>query len=316
MRLAQTDTRMTIRPLGLIMLLLAPAAGALLAGYVEPARYLALGAVLALQLSLLAHPVASFSILLPLVYGASAVTAHATEGVIALIVPVAAAVGAASSLGYQRGLLAVLAAALIGSSEAAVPSDVLVRAAAMLAGSSYAYLLAVTVLRDVRLEARAVNPQTALSYAVLLAVLVMAAWFIARYADLAHPWWLPLAVAAVGEPAVAKPPRSSMLRLLAAFSGTVVLVVLVGGVESPVLHAALVVVLAFVMLAGVRRWRWLPAVLVTPLLVLLACRDAGHASVTDGLGALLLASLLVFCLAALGQWVLWALRADSGRLAV
>lgn len=307
---------MTIRALGLTMLLLAPAAGALLAGHGEPARYLALGAVLALQLSLLARPVATFSILLPTVYAAAAITANATDGVIALIVAVAAAVGAASSLGYQRGLLAVLAAALIGSSEAAVPSEVAYRAAAILAGSSYAYLLAITVLRDVRVEASAVNPQTALSYAVLLAVLVMAAWFIARYADLAHPWWLPLAVAAVGEPAADKSPRHSMVRLLATLAGTVALVVLVGGVESPVLHAALVVALAFVMLAGVRRWHWLPSVLITPLLVLLACRDAGHASMTDGLGAMLLASLLVFCLAALGQWVLWALRADSGRVAV
>jgi hypothetical protein len=307
---------MTIRALGLVMLLLAPATGALLAGFVEPARYLALGALLALQLSLLARPVATFSILLPMVYAASAVTAHATGGVIALIVAVAAAVGAASSLGYQRGLLAVLAAALIGSSEAALPSDVLSRAAAMLAGGSCAYLLAVTVLRDVHIEASAVKPQTALSYAVLLAVLVMAAWFIARYAGLSHPWWLPLAVAAVGEPAVDRLPRRSMARLLAALAGTVALVVLVAGVESPALRAALVVVLAFVMLVGVRRWRWFPAVLVTPLLLLVASRDIGHASVTEGLGALLLASLLVFCLAALGQWVLWALRADSGRLAV
>lgn len=307
---------MTIRALGMTMLLLAPAAGALLAGHAEPARYLALGAVLSLQLSLLARPVAGFSILLPTVYAAAAITANATEGVIALIVAVAAAVGAASSLGYQRGLLAVLAAVLIGSSEAAVPSDVLLRAAAMLAGSSYGYLLAVTVLRDVRIEASAVHPPTALSYAVLLAVLVMAAWLIARYAGLAHAWWLPFAAAAVGEPTVDKSARRSLLRLLAAFAGAVVLVVLVGGVESPILHAALVVVLAFAMLAGVRRWPWLPAVLITPLLVLLACRDAGHASPTGGLGALLLASLLVYCLAALGQWVLWVLRADSGRVAV
>lgn len=307
---------MTIRALGMTMLLLAPAAGALLTGHAEPARCLAIGAVLALQLSLLARPVAAFSILLPIVYAAAAITANATEGVIALIVAVAAAVGAASSLGYQRGLLAVLAAVLIGSSEAAVPSEVLLRAAAMLAGSSYGYLLAVTVLRDVRIEASAVNPSTALSYAVLLAVLVMAAWLIARYAGLAHGWWLPFAAAAVGEPSVDKSARRSMLRVLAALAGTVLLVVLVGGVESPVLHAALVVVLAFAMLAGVRRWPWLPAVLITPLLFLLAYRDAGHASLTDGLGAILLASLLVFCLAALGQWVLWALRADSGRLAV
>ena len=38
---------MTIRVLGLLMLLLAPAAGADLAGHAEPAHYLAIGSVLA-----------------------------------------------------------------------------------------------------------------------------------------------------------------------------------------------------------------------------------------------------------------------------
>lgn len=307
---------MTIRLLGLVLVLLAPAAGVALAGHPDPARYLALGAILALQLSLFARPVAAFSVLLPMVYAAAAVTAHATGGVIALIVAIAAAVGAASSLGYQRGLLAVLAAVLIGASEPAVPSDVLPRAAALLAGSSYGFLLGFTVLRDAPIEARAVHPQTALSYAVLLAVLVTAAWLIARYSGLVHAWWLPLAVAALGEPAVGKSPRRSILRMLGALAATVLLVIFVDAIDLPLLHAVLVVVLAFAIPAGARRWPWLPSVLLTPLLILLACREAGHVWTADGRATLLLASAIAFSLAALGQWVLWVLRTDSGHVPV
>ena len=307
---------MLMRSVGLTMLLLAPAAGALLAGYGEPARCLALGAVLALQLTLLARPVGRFSVLLPMVYAAAAITAQATEGVIALVIAIAAAVGAASSLGYQRGLLAVLSAVLIGSGEPAEPSEILQRAAAMLAGSSYGFLLAVTVLRDVRVPGNAVHPQTALSYAVLLAMLVMAAWLIARYAGLDHAWWLPLAVAAAGEPAVGKSVSRSMLRITGALAGIVLLAILVELVASPDLQAGLVVVLVLTMVAGTRRWGWLPSVLITPLLILLASADPSRLGQGDGIGALLVASGLVLGLAALGQWLHWALRVDSGHVAV
>ena len=108
------------------------------------AHYVALGTVLAAQMSLLARPVAGFSILLPVAYAAAAITAQSTGGVIALIVAVAAIVGAASSQGLQRGLLAVLAATLIGSSEPAAPSAVLAPTLALFVGSCFGYLLAKT----------------------------------------------------------------------------------------------------------------------------------------------------------------------------
>ena len=50
---------MTTKALGVLCLLLAPAAIAYLAGYNEAAHYVGLGAVLALQLSVLARPVAA-----------------------------------------------------------------------------------------------------------------------------------------------------------------------------------------------------------------------------------------------------------------
>jgi len=307
---------MIIRALGLVMLLLAPAAGAYLAGHSQPAHYIAIGSVLALQLSLLSRPVAGFSILLPLVYAAAAIAAQSTDGVVALIVAVAAAVGAASSLGFQRGLLAVLAAALLGSSEPAAPSDVLVPAAAMLAGSSYGFLIAVTLLRDVQMADRTVHPQTALSYAVLLAVLVMIAWFVARFAGVPHGWWLPLAVVAVGQPSIDQTVGRTMMRMMAALCGTLLLVIAVDTVDVPYVRGALVLALALALLGGARRWHWLPSVLITPILILLSYGAASHPLLAGEIRPLLAASALVFALAGLGQWMLWALRSDSGHLAV
>ena len=46
----------------------------------------------------------------------------------------------------------------------------------MLAGCVYGVILGITLLRNVEVKSRAVHPQTALSYAVLLAVLVLIAW--------------------------------------------------------------------------------------------------------------------------------------------
>jgi hypothetical protein len=80
------------------------------------------GAVLAINMCLLARRIQHFSPLLPLVYVAAAVTAESTDGVAALIVAIAAAVGAASSRGYHRALLSVLAAALLGSIQSPLAS--------------------------------------------------------------------------------------------------------------------------------------------------------------------------------------------------
>src|SRR5262245_14832282 len=156
--------------IGTVVLLLAPAAFGWAVGYTDVAHHAALGVVLALNMCLLARRIQHFSPLLPLVYVAAAVTAESTDGVAALIVAVAAAVGAASSRGYHRGLLSVLAAALLGSSEPGQFSEVAERGAAMLLGCVYGWLVAATVLRQVSVERRAVQPATAIGYAALLAV--------------------------------------------------------------------------------------------------------------------------------------------------
>jgi len=80
---------------GLALLLLGPIATASLAGYGEAAKFVGIGAVLAVLLGLLARPVAAFAVLLPVVYAAAALTVQSTHGVVALIVAIAAAVGAA-----------------------------------------------------------------------------------------------------------------------------------------------------------------------------------------------------------------------------
>ena len=102
----------------------------------------ALGTALAFHLGVLARPLAPFSFLIAGVYAAAAVTANFTDGVAALIVASAAATGAASSLGFHRGLLAMLAAALIGSFEPATADVVLPTAAlSILGGCMYGFLL-------------------------------------------------------------------------------------------------------------------------------------------------------------------------------
>jgi hypothetical protein len=304
----------TTKALGVLVLLLGPAAALYLTGFVSPAHYVALGALLAVQMSVRARPVAGFSILLPVVYAAAAITAQSTSGVAALVVATAAIVGAASSMGLQRGLLAVLAATLIGSSEPAAPSAVLAPALAMLAGSSYGFLLAVTVLRGVGLESRAVHPQTALSYAVLVAVLVTVAWFAARAGNLAHGWWVPLAVAAACHPALDGTVRRSLLYLAGALFGALALIAVIEFSDGPALRAVLLVALGFLMLTGGQRSRWLRSLLLTPLLVLVVSHPGGHAPALEYVHSAFLACAAVFGVALLGQWLLWTLRPDPGHV--
>jgi hypothetical protein len=58
------------------------------------------------------------------------------------------------------------------------------------------------------------------------------------------------------------------------------------------------------------------SVLITPILILLSYGVSGHPPGAGELRSLLAASGLVFALAGLGQWMLLALRSDSGHLAV
>jgi hypothetical protein len=306
---------MTGRAFGLLALVLGPAAALYLLGYTAAAHYVALGTVLAAQMSLLARPVAGFSILLPLAYAAAAITAQSTGGVIALVVAVAAIVGAASSQGLQRGLLAMLAATLIGSSEPAAPSAVVAPTLALFAGSCFGYLLARTLLRDIIVDARAVNPRTALSFAMLLAILVLVAWLASRAVDLTRGWWIPFAVAAAGHPAISGSALRSLAILAATLLGTLVLVSIIELSDVVALRLVYLVVLSLLILTAGRTRRWLRALLYTPVLVLLVAHQGGRLQTLEYLQSALLACALVFGVALLGQWLLWTIRPDSGHAA-
>jgi hypothetical protein len=306
---------MILKAFGLVLLILVPSAAGYLAGYTDVSEYFALGAVLAINLTLLARPLAPFAALLPMVYAAAAVTAESTDGVAALIVAVAAAVGAASSQGLHRGLLSVLAAALIGSFEPASGSTVFERAGTMLAGCIYGVVIGMTLLRNVGVASRAVHPQTALSYAVLLAVLVLIAWLAARVAEFAHGWWLPLAAAAIGEPALDRAPARAVARVALALIATLLLVVLIQSVDELLLRITMVGAMLFLMVTVGRPTASLQALLLTPAVLLLVLhRDLGD-SMPDYLSAAIVACTVVFVATLLGKWVLWTLRPDAGRLA-
>jgi hypothetical protein len=303
------------RAFGLLALVLGPAAALYFLGYTAAAHYVALGTVLAAQMSLLARPVAGFSILLPLAYAAAAITAQSTGGVIALVVAVAAIVGAASSQGLQRGLLAMLAATLIGSSEPAAPSAVVAPTLALFAGSCFGYLLARTLLRDIIVDARAVNPRTALSFAMLLAILVLVAWLASRAVDLTRGWWIPFAVAAAGHPAISGSALRSLAILAATLLGTLVLVSVIELSDAVALRVVYLVVLSLLILTAGRTRRWLRALLYTPVLVLLVAHQGGRLQTLEYLQSALLACAVVFGVALLGQWLLWTIRPDSGHAA-
>jgi hypothetical protein len=302
------------RALGVAALLFGPALAVQWAGYGHLAPYIALGAALAFNLGLLARPLAPFAMLVPVVYAAAAFTAQLSDGVAALIVAVAAVVGAASSQGFHRGLLSILAAALIGSFEPAASALVVTRAAALLAGCAYGLFVVLTIARAVEMPGRAVHPQTALSYAVLLAVLTLVAWLAARLAGIPQGWWLPLAVAAVGEPSLTGTAQRAVSRTAAILCATVPLVALVDSIADPVARLALVIVLSVLVMIAGRRWTWSRGFLLTPILVLLISPQPALDAAVPYLPPTLLACAGVFTLAVLGKWLLWTLRPDVGRV--
>jgi hypothetical protein len=306
---------MNARAIGLVILLLLPAAVAYRMGHDEFAHYCVLGTVLAFHLGVQARQLATFGVLIPFVYAAAAVTATHTDGVAALIVAVAAATGAASSLGYHRGLLAVLAAVLIGSYEPAEAYVVVNRALAMFAGAGYGVVLVYTVARGLVARTVAVNAQTALGYSMLLAVLVLVAWLMARIPHVAALWWLPLAVAAIGDPWLERSPGRAVGKLTVALAATLVVLTLLEPVTEPALRAACAVVLMLCLVLAGRGRPWLQGFLFTPVLVLLASDDRNHAA-TDYLQATLLAFAVVAAFTVLGKWVLWTLKPDAGHATV
>lgn len=301
-----------LRIAGLVVLLLAPAAALYLSGYPELARDVVLGAVLAFHLGVLARPLASFSFIIAGVYAAASITANFTEGVAALIVACAAATGAASSLGLHRGLQAVLAAALIGSFEAAPATLAAFHGLAVLGGCLYGLLLVRTVARPLVARPLAVHSTTALGYSLLLAVLVLIAWLTARSAGLEQGWWLPLTVAALGEPWLKSTSGKAVSRLALALAGTLLALMAFDAIAEPALRAALAVTLLLALLTLGRGRPEVQDFLLTPVLLLLAAGAGGYSHGLDAGGAML-AFLIVAAFTLLGKWVLWTLRPDAGH---
>ena len=301
---------------GIALLLLGPIVAASLAGYGEVAKYVGIGAVLAVLLGLLARPVAAFAVLLPVVYAAAALTVQSTDGVVALIVAIAAAVGAAGSLGLQRGLVALLGAALLGSFEPAEPGDVLRRSVLMMVGIGYGFALAVTVLRHVSVSGRAVRPQATVGYAALLAVLALVAWYAARMGGLAYAWWLPLAVVAVSEPVAKHSPWHALARTAGVLCATLILVTVVAAVDAPALRGVLLAALVLAATWQGIRHPTLVALLLTPVLVLLSSLGPPNVELNGPLATSLVASLAIFAATCLGHWAFWTLRPEPGRVTV
>jgi hypothetical protein len=164
------------------------------------------------------------------------------------------------------------------------------------------------------LPARAVHPQTALSYAMLLAVLALIAWFAARLSGLEYGWWLPLAVAANGEPSLSGSPRLAVAKTAIALVATVPVIALV--LMLPTLELRIAAIVACWIVGATAAWHrsTLQVFLLTPVTLLFA---AGLPPVTGDVGNYLQSATLVctvvFAFTVLSKWVLWTLRPDAGR---
>jgi len=189
-------------------------------------------------------------------------------------------------------------------------------ASAMLAGCGYGLLIVTTAASAIEIRNRAVHPQTALSYAMLLAVLTLISWFAARVAGFEHGWWLPLAVSAIGEPSLAESAQRAVSKTAAALCATVPLLALLDSVTNPVMRAAVVLLLAMLLFTAGRRRPALQTFLLTPIVVLFASHQPAYSDGVQYLRATLVACAVVFTFSVLSKWVLWTLRPDAGRVAV
>jgi hypothetical protein len=230
-----------------------------------------------------------------------------------LIVAAAAATGAASSLGFHRGLQALLAAALIGSFEPAMATEAAGRGLMLLAGCLYGYVLVATLARPMVARSLAVNSTTALGYSALLAVLVLVAWLTARGVGLEQGWWLPLTVAALGEPWLRHTPGQAVSRLALALAGTLLTLVVFGALAEPWLRGGLAVTLLLALLTLGRGMPDVQDFLLTPVLVLLVAGPTAYAFDLNVTGTFV-AFLIVATFTVLGKWVLWTLRPDTGHV--
>jgi hypothetical protein len=147
---------------------------------------------------------------------------------------------------------------------------------------------------------------------VLLAVLVLVAWLTARASGYGA-WWLPLAVAALGEPWLDVSPARAAARLAITLGLTLVLLVLLVAIVDPALRGAFAVLLLVATLAVDHRRPALHGFLLTPVLVLLAARDV-HDPSDLYLQATVLSCGVVFAFTLLGKWVVWTLRPDAGHV--
>jgi hypothetical protein len=246
------------------------------------------------------------------VWFCAASTAGETSGVGAFIVAIAFSVGASSSLGYHRGMLALLAVALIGSFDPVTGMLALQRMGILFLGTVYGYVLARKAGGALGGDLRAVTTSTAMTYSVLLAVLVLVAWLTARASGYGA-WWLPLAVAALGEPWLDVSPARAAARLAITLGLTLVLLVLLVAIVDPALRGAFAVLLLVATLAVDHRRPALHGFLLTPVLVLLAARDV-HDPSDLYLQATVLSCGVVFAFTLLGKWVVWTLRPDAGHV--
>jgi hypothetical protein len=149
---------------------------------------------------------------------------------------------------------------------------------------------------------------------VLLAVLVLLAWFAVRAAGLAEAWWLPLTVASLGEPSLDSTPARAVGKLMLALAGTLLLLAMFENGLEAATRALFAVVMLLAFLGAGRHRAWLQGFLLTPVLALLA---AGNDQFS--IGVYLEPTLVVFAMVSmftvLGKWMLWTLRPDSGHVA-
>jgi hypothetical protein len=183
----------------------------------------------------------------------------------------------------------------------------------MLGGCAYGFLVAATAARHVEVRSLAVHPQTALTYAMLVAMLTLVAWFAARIAGFPHGWWLPLAVAAIGEPSLSGRAQSAVGRTALALCATVPLLALIDSVTDPQARAGIVLLLSVLMFTGARRSPLLHTFFLTPVIVLFAMHQPAYADGIAYVRETLLACTVAFAVGVLGKWMLWTLRPDTGR---
>ena len=149
---------------------------------------------------------------------------------------------------------------------------------------------------------------------MLIAVLTLVAWFAARIAGFPHGWWLPLAVAAIGEPYLSGSAESAVSRLALGLAATVPLLAIIDSVTEPRSRAVIVLTLAMMLFTSARRAPALQTFFLTPIIVLFAMHQPAYPDGLDYIRETLLACAVVFTVSVLGKWMLWTLRPDTGRV--